>query len=103
VDIPPEFRSEFPPVLGSVTAVLLFRTHWARKVAYFFIGWGLAHVFGEKVRDITGVSIQVATCLAALFALAIIEKVFDTMSAFDTKQAASDLWAAFLRFFGGRR
>lgn len=103
MDIPPEFRSEGPAVLGSVTAVLLFRAHWLRKVAYFFIGWGLAHVFGENVRSITGASIEVAMCLAALFALAIIEKVFDTMSAFDTRQAAADLWAAFLRFFGGRR
>lgn len=98
-DIPPEVRNEAPSALGSFIALLFVRANPWRKVAYFIAGWGLSKIFGESVQGITGTTLDAARALAALFSLAIIEKVFDMLAAFDHRKAIGDVWEAIVNRF----
>lgn len=96
-------KTEASAVLGSLLGVLIYfrQLEWWLKGAYFIGGWGLAHIFAAQVQSIGSFALGTAQCIAALFSLAIIEKLFDVWRNFDAKQVATDLWAALLKRLGG--
>lgn len=99
--LPPEVKSEGPAVVGSLIALLFVKAGWPRKIAYFMAGWFLAKVFGETVQGVIGSSLEAARAVAALFGLALVEKVFDILGNFDAKKAAADVWDAVLKRIRG--
>lgn len=99
--LPPEVKAEGPAVFGSLIALLFVKAGMPRKIAYFLAGWALAKLFGETVQGVIGTSLEASRAVAALFGLALVEKIFDILGNFDAKRAASDIWDALLKRIRG--
>ena len=97
MDLPPELQKAVPGVAGSITALLFFRDGWKRAVGTCIAGAFIAKILGPTVADVMRSGPEVAGYVTGLFGMAIVAKVFDVISSFDAKKAASDLWDALIK------
>lgn len=92
-----------PAVWGSITAVILLRLPLLRGVVYFVVGVATANFLEPLVADQVGKPGKTAIYLAALFGLAIVEKLLAVITNVDPKAASGEAWAAFLDRIRGRK
>ena len=94
MDLPPEVKDAVPGVAGSITALLFFRDGWRRAAGTLVAGAAIAKFVGPFIAVTIGSSSEVAGYITGLFGIAIVAKIFDMITNFDAKQAATDLWDA---------